>query len=881
MTNESWRGGDVRDVILRDGSTLRLEQPGSDSRDDLLRFFRTSSPEALHSRFREMVKVDARFAERFVGDGVNRISLIGRLEGEIVALATLDRLRDATAAEVSFLVADRLQERGVGTRLLEQLAEIARAAGIVTFVAEVAAANVVMLAVFRDAGFEVTRERVGDTVELQFAVGLTDAYVTRVDARDHVAAAASLRAFFAPRSIAVIGASPRPGTVGNAVVGNLLASGFDGPIYPVNRSGRPVHGITPLTDAADIPGDVDLAVICVPAGDVVDVADRVTARGLRAVCVLSAGFAETGPRGAELQDQLLAVVRARGGRMLGPNCLGIAVPGSAMNATFARHRVPVGRVAFSSQSGALGLAVLEYSTSRGFGLASFVSVGNKADISTNDLLEYWEDDEDARLVMLYVESFGNPRKFARIAARVARRKPIVAMRGGASRSGARAAGSHTAAIAGSDAAATALFSACGVLRASTLEELVDSAAFLAGQPVPKGNRVAVVTNAGGLGILCADACEADGLELAAFSELTTERLERAVEAEASVANPVDILGSAAASTYGAVLPAVLEDDGVDAVIVLFAPAAASTADEVAESIRLACRGAAKPVAAVVMSGDGIPGALTADGAPAGFLYPESAARAVALATRRSAWLRRPVGVVRRPADIDEQAARGIVGEALEAGLAWLDPGRTRQLLGCYGLPACDQRIATSADEAVGAAEELGLPAVVKTARPGVHKTELGGVAIDLRDAAAVAAAFARIGGPVIVQPMISGGTELLCGLVQDPVFGAVVALAAGGILAELSGPPNVRVAPITDVDADELVSSGVPGAVLAGARGRDPGDAAAVADVLHRLSALGDDLPEVAELDLNPVLVLSRGCVAVDARVRVAAPASVRTPRTW
>ena len=702
----------------------------------------------------------------------------------------------------------------------------------------------------------------------------------RVDARDHVAVAASLRPFFRPESVAVIGASRRRGSIGGELFRNILAADFAGATYPVNRGGEAVAGVAAYRSLADIPTIVDLAVICLPAEQVVDAAQQALANGVRALCVISSGFAEVGEAGLVRQQALLALVRSYGGRLVGPNCLGIAVPPIGLNATFAPRALPAGTIAFSSQSGALGLALLEKAAERNLGFSSFVSVGNKADVSSNDLLEWWEEDEASKVVLLYLESFGNPRKFGRLAARLARTKPILALKAGTTGAGARAASSHTAAMAGSEAAVDALFRQAGVLRARTLEELVDAAALLANQPLPKGRRTAVLTNAGGLGILCADACAANGLELPDLAEGTCQQLRAILPADASVANPVDLLGSATATIYEATLPLLLADPGVDSVIVLFVPPVVATADDVAAAIARAADGSDKPVLAVVVSADGIPPALRREGAAlAAFSYPESAARALALAAERADWLRREAGAVPEIDGIDRAGARRLI-DGVSAD-RWLEPTEARILLAAYGIPLVPERTVGSVEEAVAAAVELGLPAVVKTATPGAHKSESGGVALGLTTAEAVHAAAKRIGAPIVVQPMVKGGAEFLVGLVQDPVFGPVVAFGPGGVLAELIGDARFALAPLTDVDADELVRGGKAGRLVAGFRGQAPTKVAALTDLLHRLARLADDNPEVVELDLNPVIGLTDRCLAVDARVRVRREPATPTVKSW
>jgi len=871
----------TEDVVLRDGSTLRLRPPTAEDEGVLISFFEALSPESRYLRFHGATMIGRpTVSVALETDWARRGSLLGELVDDTatlrpVALATYVRLRDPSRAEVAFAVADELHGRGIGTRLLERLAEHASAVGIEEFVAEVLPGNAAMLRVFDDAGFETTRSLQGGVVEVALRLDAAHpAVVERRDERDHIAVAASLKPFFEPRSVAVIGASSRRGTIGGELFRNILAADFTGAAYPVNRGAEAVGGVPGYGDIADVPVVVDLAVVCVPGANVVDATRSALATGVKAICVISAGFAETGAEGRDRQAELLALVRAHGARLIGPNCLGVSSTATRLNATFARRAAPPGRIGFSSQSGALGLALLEEADERGLGLSSFVSIGNKADVSSNDLLEYWQDDPNTDVVLLYLESFGNPRKFARVASRVARTKPILAMRSGTSRSGARAASSHTAALAGSDAAVEALFWQAGVLRARTLEELLDAAVLLSSQPLPRGNRIAVVTNAGGLGILCADACEAAGLSLPPLEPATTAALARVVPAEASSANPVDLLGSATAGTYEVALPIVLADPGIDAVIVLFVPPVVATTADVAAAIASVSATADKPILPVVIS---------ADGSPVGsFTYPESAARALGLAARRAAWLRRPVAEAPHLDRLDHGAAAAVVARVLaDTDDAWLDASDLRALLAAYGLPLVGERTATDADAAVSAAEELGYPVVVKTAAAGAHKTETGGVHLDLRDEAAVRRACGAVNGPVLVQQYVTGGVELLVGAVQDPVFGPLVAFGPGGVYAELIGSTRFALAPLGEIDVDELISSGKAAKLVDGWRGGPAADRAAVADLIHRVGRLAEDFPEVAELDLNPVIARPNGCIAVDARVRLRRLAATASSKTW
>ena len=863
------------DVVLRDGSTLRLRPTTPADEAALLEFFERLSPESRYLRFQGAVRVDAHLVAA-VGrsDGRETLSLIGELTDaggttRVVALGTFVRLRDPSRAEVAFAVADDLQRHGIGSRLLERLAANARKEGIERFVAQVLPGNAAMLHVFGETGFEVQRRFVGGVVEVEFELSSSPEVLDRIAQRDHSAVAASLERFFKPSSVAVIGASARRGTIGGELFRNVIAADFDGAAYPINPKGDPVGGVPGYRSIEDIPAPVDLAVVCVPGGQVLDAAQSALRAGVAALCVISAGFAETGSDGRARQEQLLSLVRAHGARLIGPNCLGVASTARRLNATFARRAFPPGRVAFSSQSGALGLALLEQADARGLGLSAFVSIGNKADVSSNDLLEYWEDDPETDVILLYLESFGNPRKFARVAGRVARSKPILAMRSGTSKAGARAAASHTAALAGSDAVVDALFREAGVLRASTLQELLDTAVLLTALPAPAGNRVAVLTNAGGLGILCADACDAAGLVLPELTSETREALASVTPLEASLGNPVDLLGSANAATYENVLPPLLADPNVDAVIALFVPPVVEDPRAVEAVLERIARESGKPLLSVVMSADG-----TAHG---GFEYPESAARALGLVAQRAAWLRRPVGTT-PDVIVDTARGRAVIDAASEG---WLDAEAAHELLEAYGIPLVGERHAATPDEAAELASDLGFPVVVKTAAAGAHKTETGGVMLDVRTADEVRSATARMGCPVIVQQYVTEGVELLAGLVQDRVFGPLVAFGPGGVLAELIGSANFALAPLTDVDAAELLGSGKASKLVDGWRGAPPADRVALADLLHRLSRLAVELPEVAELDLNPVLAGPEGCIAVDMRIRIAPHSPSSSPKTW
>jgi acetyl coenzyme A synthetase (ADP forming)-like protein len=876
--------GHVRDVILRDGRTLRLRPPVLADTDAVLDFFRRLDDRSRYLRFHGIVHIDAQATQGLLDpDWSVRGALIGLLRGvngdEVVAVASYARLRDPSRAEAAFTVATELQGLGVGTRLVEQLAHAAAREGIETFVAEVMADNTAMLRVFADTGFEVEQGYDGGEVHVHLRIALSDRFLDAVDRRDHAAVDRSLRPFFQPRAVAVIGASARSGAIGGAVFRNIVDGGFTGRAVPVNRSGEPVAGVAAVKSMDELSDPVDLAVVCVPAAAVLGAVASALAAGVRAICVISAGFAETGPAGARAERELVTLVRGYGARLIGPNCLGLASSEVRLNATFSPGSFAPGSVAVSSQSGAVGLAVVEGLERRGLGVSAFVSIGNKADVSSNDLLQHWEDDPATATIALYLESIGNPRSFGRIARRVARTKAVIALKGGSTAIGARAARSHTAALAGSDAAVEALFRQSGVLRATTLEELLDLTDVLASQPLPHGRRTAILTNAGGLGILCGDACSNAGLELAALSHNTREQIQNIVPGDATVQNPLDLIGSATPQTFATVMPWVLADPEVDAVIVLVTATAVADPDEVISAVAgaIAATDTQKTVLTVVTGGAAT---ATTAGMPC-FTYPETAARLLGRVAERAEWLRRPIGRV-KDADVDRAAAETIVAAALATGgEGWLDPAGACRLLGAYGIPTAAQHVAEGESQALAAAEALGYPVVAKSAAAGEHKTERGGVVLDIRTPAELTAAIAVVGLPAVLQPMVRGGVEVMAGVVQDPVFGPVVAFGMGGTLAELLGEMRFAPAPLTDVDADELVAAGKAGALLAGMRGAAPADMAALSDVVRRLAQLASDFHAIAELDLNPIVAKPDGCLAVDARIRVAESAAPAGLKTW
>jgi acetyl coenzyme A synthetase (ADP forming)-like protein len=758
---------------------------------------------------------------------------------------------------------------------LEKLVEVARTKNIEVFRAEVMPENQKMLDVFLLSGFKVASRTAEGAVLVSFPIAQTEEFAEASAERSQKAAWASMRSIFAPRSIAVVGASRRPGQLGREILHNLATTGFHGPLYAVNPRVEQVDGIPSYPSLKSIPEDVDLAIIVVPRDHVEAVIDDCVDKGVGAVVVITAGFGETGPEGRVLEQRLLQKVRAAGIRMVGPNCMGVlnTDPQVRMHGTFSGTFPPAGAIAMSSQSGALGLAILEHARALNLGFSTFISVGNKADVSGNDLIQYWAEDPNTEVMLLYLESFGNPRKFGDIARRVGRKKPIVAVKAGRSTAGARAASSHTGALATSDAIVDDLFRQSGIIRTQTLEELFDVAALLANQPLPLGRRIGIVTNAGGPGILASDACEASGLEIPQLSPETQAKMREYLPAAASVGNPVDMIASASADDYRRTIGILLGDPSIDAVLVIYIPVLPTDAELVSAAIReCGMNACGKTVLATFMSAQGTPAAL----APVpSYRFPERAVTALARATKYGEWRRRPVGRIVAFEDLDRGVLREIVERKVARGGGWLDALDVQSMLLAAGVPTAMMESVTNVYDAVGAAMKMGFPVALKAEGP-LHKTEAGGVKLGLQDEREVREAYLEMSGRLgeqmtgaIVQQMIGGGVEVMVGAVADPLFGHVVVYGAGGTLVELLSDVAFRIHPLADEDVDDMVREVRWSKLLAGFRGTPPSDVEALKNVLLRLSALLTVCPEIRELDINPLKVLASGAVAVDARIRV------------
>ena len=868
------------DVVLIDGGTAHLRPIRADDLEQVRGLHGRLSPQSIYFRFfSPLPKLpEAQLHHLVEVDYRDRFALVAELDGMIVAVARYDRGDDDKAAEVAFVVEDHQQGRGLATLMLEHLAAVARSNGIERFDAETLPDNRAMMDVFRHAGFNVTSHFDGGVIDVSFPLTPSAELDEHIEQREREAVVASIRRILCPKSIAVVGASRTPGTIGYELVHNLVRGGFTGPVYPVNPQAGSVGGIHAYASVGDIPVPPDLAIISVPAGVVAGVIDECGAAHVGGLVIISAGFAELGPDGRAIEASLTRAARGYGMRMVGPNCMGVANTDESvrMNAIFAPVEPIPGNVAFMTQSGALGISLIDESARRGIGISSFVSVGNKADISGNDLLRYWGNDESTSVIALYLESFGNPRKFVRIASQVSKQKPIVAVKSGRTPAGARGASSHSAALATSDYVAELVLWRAGVTRVDTLEELFDTTQAFASQPAPRGRRVAIVGNAGGPAILAADAATAQGLLVPELSKETRARLASFLPAAAATGNPVDIVAAGSPAALEQALCAVLDDPDIDAVVALYVPPLPDRDRSMLDAIaRAAATHPEKTMLATVLAGNET---VQLDGLTIPtYRFPESAVRALAHMASRSDWLRSTDGAV-PDSLIDGPQARKVISEFLrnvpEGG--WLDMASAVAVAASAGLPLVETAVVSTVDEAVAAAKRLGFPVVLKGAGASIlHKTDLGAVKLSLADEQAVLQAGSemreKLGDQLegfVVQSMARGGLELLAGVTTDPAFGPLVIFGAGGTAAELLRDRIVRPAPLTTADPAQMVGGLRISPLLDGYRGVAKIDHAPLEALLVRLGQLADTVPEIQEIDLNPVIATPDGLHVVDLRVR-------------
>lgn len=852
------------DVLASDGGVVRLRPITPDDAERLQEFHGALSDRTRYLRyFGPYPRISPKDLYRTTHvDYHDRVGLVLELGEAIVAVGRYELLeRDGPrAAEVAFVVADGHQGRGLGSILLEHLAGAAAENKIETFVAEVLAENTVMVTVFRDAGYQVERSRDGSVLHLEFAIDPTEALLSVRDSRERASEARSVGNLLTPRSVAVIGATSATGRVGGAVLANLLSGLFQGPVFPVNPNRKSVRGVRAYATVREIPDEVDLAVVAVPPAAIGSVLDDCMAKGVKGLVVLTAGFGETGDEGLAAERELVAAARGHGMRVVGPSALGIANtdPSVAMNATLAPVLPGRGRIGFFCQSGPLGAAILGEAAARNLGLSTFVSAGNRADVSGNDLLQYWDSDPDTDVVLLYLESFGNPRKFSRIARRVARTKPIVAVSSG--RSVAQPAGDMDRSI------VRDLFAQAGIVQVDSISELFDCAALLGYQPLPRGSRLAVVGNSTALNWLAVDAAQGEGLE---------------------VGEPVNLGPQATPGAYLDALVAALRSDETDAVIVVFAPPVPLPTGGFADAIRAAAAAvpeATKPILTTFVAEQGIPnllavrgpGATAAHGSIPSYPDPERAARALARVRRYAEWRTKPVSPVVRPEGIDTDRARRLVADWMAgSGGRRLTDLETVELLACYGISVVEFREVRSAEEAVAAAEELGYPVAAKaTGELWRRRPDLTGVRLDLWRPEAVRQGYADLaelcGDPVLhIQKMATKGVGCILRVQDDPSFGSVIEFGLSGLIIELLGDRAYRALPLTADEATALIDAPRAAPLLSGTPASPRVDKAALAELAQRISALFDNLPEMRELAFDPVLASPTSAEILYARARI------------
>jgi acyl-CoA synthetase (NDP forming)/RimJ/RimL family protein N-acetyltransferase len=865
------------DVLLLDGGAARLRPIRPDDGERLVDFYARVSPESKYMRFfAPYPTLSERDVNRFVNvDYADRVAFVVTVGEDIIAVGRYDSLEEGEA-EVAFLVEDRHQGRGLAQLLLEHLAQAGRERGFTKFIAEVLPDNARMIQTFRDFGYHVEGGYQDGVLRLVFPIEATDTAVGVMRSREHRAEARSMERFFEAESVAIIGASRRQDTIGASLVRNLVLGGYSGRVYAVNPAADAVAGMPAYTNVKDIPDRVDLAVVAVPADAVHEVVLDCAAKGVHGLVVVSSGFAETGHEGRQRQRQLVALARSYGLRLVGPNCLGVINTASdvSLNASLSPVMPPRGRVGFFCQSGALGVAILETVARRGLGLSTFVSAGNRADVSGNDLLQYWQEDDSTEVVLLYLESIGNPRKFSRIARRVGRDKPVVAVKSGRATQGVPVGHAVRTTVA-PQAAVDAMFRQAGVIQVETLDEMFDVAQLLAHQPLPMGPRVAVVGNSDALGLLAADAAAASGLvverSISLSPEATAEDFERALDAA-------------------------IDDPAVDAVIAVFIPVLTTSGEQVAQVLAAVGEQSEKPLVSTFLGSEGVPELLRVPdlegaagrGSVPSYPAPEAAVRALARVVTYGQWSNRPQGVVPVYDDIRQAAARQVVTKLLREHPEGceLDDERLVELLGHYGIEVEQLSRVTSLQEAIAAGASYGWDVVLKaTADHLRQRPDLAHVWRNIDDVEDMKAAWDNLNGLIdepdkanfVVQPMAAPGIPISIGVLEDALFGPIVSFGMAGTPSELLGDVSYRIPPLTDSDAADLVRDVRAAPLFFGYRGSEAIDVPAVEGLIHRVAQLKDGLPEVQVLDLSLVLAGADGAKVLRASGRVAPVADARS----
>jgi len=858
-------------VTLKDGTAVYIRPIRKEDFNSLLKFYFSLSPETLTFRF--FSKPSKYIIEEYVKNAVNidykkSFGIVAIYGDKIIGHAEY-RATSENVAEVAFVVSDEYQGKGVATIMLGVLAEAAERNGIKIFEGIVNPENYRMIKVFEDSGFPVKIKIGCGEIRVTMPTAITEDVLEYFERREKIAVINALRRFFYPRSIAVIGASRDRESVGGKTFYNLLNFGFNGVVYPVNKNAKHVQGVKSYPSVLDIPDEIDLAIISVPYNYVLEVAEECGKKGVKALIVLTSGFAEVGEEGRKRQEELLKICRKYGMRLIGPNCMGIVNtdPNIRLNATFAPNPPIDGRIGFASQSGAVGLAVMDRANLYGLGLSAFVSLGNRADISSNDLLEYWEDDDRTDLIMLYLESFGNPRRFTRLARRISKKKPILALASGVTPAGAKAVSSHTGEIIySSGIAVDALFKQAGIIRASSLDELYSIASFVLHQPLPRGRRVCIITNGGGLGAITSDWCQDLGLEVPDLSSETQETLRKILPPIASVRNPVDMTAEAKAEDYYATIKTVAEDDGIDSLIVIFVQAISSQkAEDVKEKVLSATKYAnklGKPVMFIYLSSDSKDGVLS-DGEVSipVYVFPNISAKVLSKVVEYAEWKRKPKESL--PVfDVDRDRAAAIIAKSL-GRREWMKVDDTFEVLKCYGISVAEYRFVTLED-VYKVSKEIGNRLILKAVASGSVCDVRANISPE--ESVKIAEEIAKrhkVDG-FIVQKMVDG-VEMFIGVTEDPNFGPLITCGIGGVFMEIFKDTSVRLTPVTKSEAYEMVQNLKSYKLLL----REKADVDSLVETILRISSLIEDFPEIVEIECSPVVVHKEGCDVLDAKIRL------------
>lgn len=885
-------------VVLHDGSTMIFRPIRKDDAPAWLDFYHRLSARAETLQLQRVpANLGIEDSQRYCNvDYVNQFALVAEIREDcqwrIVAVGRYTRLPDPQIAEISFNVLESHQGKGIGAKLIEWLAAAARKQGIVTFQAQVLPENTTLLSIFQSYGFHMRQVLENGVYQISFSIIKTPIVEKQKEERAAQSTIKSLTYFFKPRSVAVIGASNRTGSMGNLILNSMLHCGFKGAIYPINANYDSVMSVKAYPSVLEVPGDIDLGIIATPSSQILNIVDECGRKKVKGLIVIADGFREKDEKGAIVEKEMVDIASGYGMRIIGPNCMGLinTDPEAKLKATFAWIDPLPGNISFVSQSGALGQGVLEYANSLGIGFANFVSVGNRADIGSTDLLQYWEKDPKTQVILLYLESFDNPEVFSRVSRRVSLQKPILAIKGGSTPEGSRATRSHTGAMATPGVVSDALLREAGIVAVNSINELFDSAILLANQPVPQGRNVVVVSNGGGPGIMAADACVRNGLKLPELSAQTLAQIKSVVKRDININNPVDLTAGVSAEEFEAVLKILAKDTQYDAILTLYVSPSGEDIPKIEHAIGQASpliRENGKAVLSCFVGKTMSKGKVLGGHFVPYYVFPEEAAIALANAARYYELKTREIGKIPEFTGVNREQGHQLVKNTLTESSKrplWLSNRDVNNLFKFYGIRCAEIVTADTPGQAAKMAEQAGFPVVIKLNSTTItHKTDVGGVILNVNTAQEASQAFTKIKDNlsqlgrenemqgVTVQPQVRDGVEVIVGVAKDPLLGHVIMFGMGGVMAELMQDKAVRLHPLTDVKAGELIESVKISRLLQGYRGMTPYDVLSLRDLLLRISTMIEDIPQIMEMDLNPVIVqpVGKGYWVVDSRIMV------------